>query len=191
MSDLLEFDLYPKCPSYLVSKNGSVFSTKTNKIIKAHSNSRSGYMYVMIMDNGKKKNVALHRMVYESHVGEISEGMTIDHIDGNKLNNSYSNLEQVSFRENIERSIYTQKTHHSIDQKPFDDCKILSIITLYSSGFSVRKIQSMFPDNKKTISGIISEKNLYLKYKGVVNEAKERSRKVFGYNKKSVYRFEE
>jgi hypothetical protein len=48
----------------------------------------------------KRKKYMCHRVVYELLVKTISEGMEIDHIDGNKLNNKISNLREVSKRLN-------------------------------------------------------------------------------------------
>lgn len=42
-----------------------------------------------------------HRIVYRAFYGEIPEGMTVNHIDGDKTNNSPSNLEAITNAENI------------------------------------------------------------------------------------------
>ena len=42
----------------------------------------------------------LHRYVYELANGSIPEGLSIDHIDGNKSNNFLSNLRVVTHQQN-------------------------------------------------------------------------------------------
>lgn len=46
------------------------------------------------------RNKYVHRLVYEAYVGDIPEGMTVDHIDGDKLNNHHSNLQLLSPEDN-------------------------------------------------------------------------------------------
>lgn len=45
-----------------------------------------------------------HRIVYALHYGECPEGLTIDHLDRNKSNNSIENLELVTRGENSRRA---------------------------------------------------------------------------------------
>lgn len=46
----------------------------------------------------------LHRLMWTAFNGEIPNGYEIDHIDGNKLNNSLYNLELVTHSENLKRA---------------------------------------------------------------------------------------
>jgi hypothetical protein len=55
--------------------------------------------YKMKWHEGKLKY--LHRYLWEQEHGPIPEGMTIDHIDGDKKNNSMSNLRMVSQSDNL------------------------------------------------------------------------------------------
>lgn len=68
------------------------------RIIKPRYTSR--YWYVNLMHAGIKKNYRVHRLVYKTFVGEIPEGMVIDHIDGNRNNNNVRNLRCVTVSEN-------------------------------------------------------------------------------------------
>ena len=65
---------------------------------KTYSGTKTVAGYPMIKINGRKQYV--HRVMWESFVGPIPEGMTIDHIDGNKSNNSLSNLRLATHGEN-------------------------------------------------------------------------------------------
>ena len=67
-------------------------------IIKPRYTSR--YWYVGLMHNGIKKDYRVHRLVYRAFVGEIPDGMVIDHIDGNRNNNNVHNLRCVTPSEN-------------------------------------------------------------------------------------------
>lgn len=50
--------------------------------------------------NGIAKAVLLHRVIIESFIGKCPKGKEVNHIDGNRLNNSINNLEYVTSKEN-------------------------------------------------------------------------------------------
>ncbi len=52
----------------------------------------------------RKKLILLHRLVAEAIYGPCPEGMEVDHIDGDKLNNRPENLEYVTTGENARRA---------------------------------------------------------------------------------------
>lgn len=93
---------------YMVSNKGRVMSLKDPnkpKILKTFMN-RKGYIRINLLKNGKMKQVFVHRLVAEAFIGEICNGMTVNHIDGNKANNNVSNLEIVTQSENALHSCY-------------------------------------------------------------------------------------
>ncbi len=49
----------------------------------------------------KSKYFSIHKLVYESFIGDISDDLVINHIDFNRENNHYSNLEAVKQIENV------------------------------------------------------------------------------------------
>ena len=98
---------------YLLNEKGEVFSTKSGKIIKQFPNNK-GYMRFKVRDSGKYKWYFTHitvvnlfgdrkgqSMLAERTLTEM--GWSIDHIDGNKLNNTRKNLQIVTQGENVRR----------------------------------------------------------------------------------------
>ena len=57
----------------------------------------SGY-YLITMN---KKNYRLHRLVWIYHNGDIPNGMSVDHIDGDTKNNRIENLRLATHTENM------------------------------------------------------------------------------------------
>lgn len=79
------------------SRNES-FKTIKSKTKKSCLDSK-GYLYVSLWKNNKGKNVRIHRMIIQAFKGYSD--LFVNHIDGNKLNNSLDNLEYVTQRENL------------------------------------------------------------------------------------------
>ena len=84
---------------YEVSNLGNVKSLIRNKLLKPVSN--RNYLFVNLTLGKGFKPKYIHRAVWESFNGHIPEGLQINHLDENKLNNSLSNLSLVTPRENI------------------------------------------------------------------------------------------
>lgn len=82
---------------YEVSNFGNVKSLTRNKLLKPMST--RGYLQVFLGKNTNRKYV--HRAVWEAFNGPIPEGLQINHLDENKLNNSLNNLSLVTPRENM------------------------------------------------------------------------------------------
>lgn len=86
-------------PEYLITKEGIVLSLRTNKLLRWHKES-SGYFSVPIR-NGKAHFMFLHRLLAEMFIPNPKNLPEVNHIDGNKENNSLDNLEWVTGSENI------------------------------------------------------------------------------------------
>ena len=62
--------------------------------------STTGYLRITVYKNGERKSILSHRFIYECYNGLISEGLVIDHINRDKLDNRIENLHVVTHREN-------------------------------------------------------------------------------------------
>ncbi len=91
-------------PDYMISNLGRVKSYKLNKkngrFLSICAN-RYNYNYVMLRDkSGKKRYKTIHQLVAQAFVPNPENKPQVNHIDGNKQNNIYNNLEWVTAREN-------------------------------------------------------------------------------------------
>lgn len=88
---------------YEISNYGKILSTprKGSKggLLK-QSTLDKGYLGVRLYKKDGGKNFKVHRLVYETFVGEIPYGYDINHIDENKKNNHISNLNLMTKVEN-------------------------------------------------------------------------------------------
>jgi hypothetical protein len=83
----------------IVTRNGNAINPETGNALGSVMN--NGYVKVSYWIDGKVEYILMHRLVYIVHVGPIADGMTINHIDGDKFNNRPENLEAVTFLENM------------------------------------------------------------------------------------------
>ena len=86
-------------PDYVVSSKGKIYSMKTNKIVTGAIS--KGYNKIKLRDeNNQLYQTGRHRIVAERYCEHPDGKDTVNHIDGNKLNNVPDNLEWVTPQEN-------------------------------------------------------------------------------------------
>jgi hypothetical protein len=97
-------EVYKKCiEDYEVSNVGNIRKLLKNgsyKIINC-SIQNGGYKYFQLNRNNKRCNYLIHHLVAEHFIGIRPDGLVIDHIDRNKLNNNKENLRYISQLENM------------------------------------------------------------------------------------------
>lgn len=86
-------------PNYLISKEGIVLSLITNRLMKQHVQ-QSGYYAVSIKTDTSNFQF-VHRLLATTFIPNPDNLPEVNHIDGNKLNNSLDNLEWVTGCANI------------------------------------------------------------------------------------------
>lgn len=83
---------------YEINEYGTIRNKKTGKTLKWQYD-RDGYACVMLKNNIHKR-ARIHRLVLENF--DTYSDLTVNHKDGNKLNNHISNLEYLTIEENLE-----------------------------------------------------------------------------------------
>lgn len=85
---------------YLLTEDGRIWSFLSNKYIKVHKG-RGGYSYVwLVLEEGKKFKL-LHRLLAEAFIPNPRNLAQVNHKDGQKSNNSLTNLEWCTPSENV------------------------------------------------------------------------------------------
>lgn len=96
------FAAHPVYTKYLVSKDGVVRIKKNNR--KNTPRNMYGYKRITISYRGEVVNKSVHSLVLETFVGTRPLGLQINHIDGDKQNNSIDNLEYVTASQNLKHA---------------------------------------------------------------------------------------
>lgn len=98
---------------YQISNFGRVKSLKrkTPKILTPTftDSNHEEYLEIKLSKNGKTKHHLIHKLVAQAFVDGYVEGYVVNHIDEDKTNNVWTNLEWISVRENNTHGTRTQR----------------------------------------------------------------------------------
>ena len=135
----IKFFWHPFSKYYLASKCGKILSLKyKEKRIWKFGKNINKYLTFVFCENNKKKSYYVHRFIFETFKGAIPKGMEIDHYDTNKKNNSISNLQLLSHKENVRKSNCKKVISFNIEsqeEKIFDS--ITEAAEFYQINFSM------------------------------------------------------
>lgn len=99
-------------PNYYVDDIGRVFSKSSGQYRElVQRDDRYGYPKVTVCKDGKKTTKNVHRLVAEAFVGGYSDGLQVNHINGNKHDNRADNLEWISGQDNRRHAYRTGLNH--------------------------------------------------------------------------------
>lgn len=120
---------FRKIPSlkflYEINKYGVVRNVKSKRVCKSYQE-KNGYIRISfhnstLLENGKVKHCCLERLVAEcwcekpEHLSDYPiEKLQVNHIDGDKTNNNYINLEWCLPYENIRHAVNTGLKYETV-----------------------------------------------------------------------------
>lgn len=100
----------PEYPGYAISDDGFLWSCRSSSKARPYTETwrkmnqkkpgMHGYALAELWNSGTVKYARIHRLVLEAFVGPCPLGMVSRHLDGNRLNNSISNLQWGTQQEN-------------------------------------------------------------------------------------------
>lgn len=105
---------------YFITEDGEVFSGKSNIFMKKQTDRYGYYCITISLGNRKTKKYMIHRLVAQHYVENKFNKKCVNHIDGNKKNNNYSNLEWCTIKENNQHAfdIGLKKGSGGVKPKP-------------------------------------------------------------------------
>lgn len=150
---------------YGINRNGKMVSyarTKSHAKDRELSvdNFKNGYRFVLLLKDGVYKNHYVHRLLAMMFLHDWDESLQVNHLDGNKLNNSLENLEMVTVIENNNHALKNGLINNRGDRcgtskLTYKDAEFIREI--YHSGFCFQKeIAAYFKVGKLAINRIIN-----------------------------------
>lgn len=122
------------------------FQLRRGKVLSPYVG-KSGYFIVSLKTGSVRRKLLLHRLVALAFVPGHFDGATVDHIDGNKLNNHAENLRWVTLAENSRlqnadgRGVPKGELHPGAK---LTDREAEAVLALMGSGFTCTEIAQWF-----------------------------------------------
>lgn len=129
---------------YKATSDGKIWSSYKNGFLKPKID-KWGYEVVALRKNGKSRSFLVHRLVALTFIDNPCDLPTVNHIDGNKINNDAENLEWLSVSDNHKHAYKTglrkstkgkDKTHKLIPEE------VREIRREFSDGASIKTVAS-------------------------------------------------
>ena len=136
-------EYYAREDGLIENKDGRVLNTWVDNV---------GYKQIVLYKDGKRNYLRVHRLIAKAFIDNPYNKKQVDHIDGNKLNNSIENLEWVTNAENTKRGydngVYLSKKRVEVlaTSKETNNTKKF---------YSIRECSAELKINRKTLSSII------------------------------------
>ena len=89
--------------NYSINELGEIRNNLTGVLKTPFVNKQSGYKTVDLWKENKSTKYTIHRLIAEAFIPNPQNKPTVDHIDGNRLNNDISNLRWASYGEQNSR----------------------------------------------------------------------------------------
>lgn len=149
---------------FMVSPDGQVFSKRSNRLLKRVV-SGTGYYTIPSRIGGRKGKcvcIKVHRAVAEAFTPNPTGKPFVNHLDGDKLNNSVNNLEWCTAKENAIHAVETGLANYdSISGESNQIAKltekdVMNILSLHvPKKYGKRRISRQLSLPTSAVSGVI------------------------------------
>lgn len=126
------------------ARTGIVYAQLKHGVNLYHKSINGGYLAVRLFKDKCGRHFLIHRIVSEAFIPNPNNYPCINHIDGDKSNNSVSNLEWCTYSHNLKHAYDNKLTFGlSGESNPgakITESKAIEIFTCIKSGMKIREI---------------------------------------------------
>lgn len=190
----MEMKLIDGYENYLITECGLIYSNHKKSYLNMYPHKDVGYFTVQLWKNNNPETFYVHRLVATAFLDNPLNLPEVNHKDGNKLNNHFSNLEWVTSSQNSHHAVNTGLRIYTnrLSKQEFIDC-LHSVI----GGESYAELSKRVPYKVPFLSTKLRKLATELGVEGQLNVAlklqrAERNRKVLSIiNASKVQRLEQ
>ena len=134
--------------------NGGIRKYTSKSIIL--SKEKDGYLTVTLWRDSKSKSYRVHRLVADAFIDNNDNLEIVNHIDGNKKNNSVENLEWCNVKHNTNHAFSTglRKSGENHRWSKLTEVQVRQIPSLLSDGMSQKGISKLYEVSYSCIKNI-------------------------------------
>lgn len=148
---------------YTIYEDGRIFSKYVNRFITPILDRKVGYYRIALkLDSGGKSHFLVHRLLAIHFIPNPENKEEVNHIDGNKLNNSINNLEWVTRNENMAHAHKLKLRDNSGEGNPINILSEQDVLDIYNSlidGARVSDLALKYNVSQPTIADIKAKRN--------------------------------
>lgn len=136
-------------------RNGKSFCAPYKGRMRIHKVSKSGYAIISFKDDGRVQHPSIHRLVAMAFISNSDNKPTVNHGDGNKLNNNVANLEWSTHSEQMQHASDNDLLEVRGEPK-FSPIFKQKVFDYYSSNeISICKLANLFGISERTAGRIV------------------------------------
>lgn len=143
-------------PNYEVGSGGFVRNKKTGRVLRPLVLTK-GYIGVRLYHEGNGKTFKVHRLVALAYLDNPERLPQVNHLDGNKSNNSVSNLAWCTNLDNMRHAIETGlQTGSSQFKQKYSASEFRACV---AQGLSISQIARQFGCKRDTVYRLLGSSN--------------------------------
>lgn len=160
--DFVKLEYQNIVDGYYINPFGEIYSMLSNKILKQDINIH-GYKRICLITTNGKRNFSVHRLVAYTFIVNLfpDDYNDVNHLDGNKFNNRYDNLEWCNNNQNKHHASINGLYEHGEDRYNaiYSDDFAIEICEKFQNGESYmdvyKEYQNKYPNTGSTIGSFI------------------------------------
>lgn len=141
--------LIPDYENYIISDKAEVINITTGKIVSV-SKHKQGYRVVRVWKNNTTRLMKIYRLLAILFIPNPENKIQVNHLDGNRMNESLGNLEWVTASENMKhafknglsRGHFEKGSGHPL--RKLSHSNILEIRMMRKQGYSLKELSAKF-----------------------------------------------